>query len=156
VLAELPETVPGGLRLRPVTAGDLPAVATFQDEIWGSGSSWVTEKHFQELADDPEHMQGCLVERESDGLVVTASWVRMTPGTEFCGLWGGSTLLPFRRQGLYRASVGHRARLALERGYRYVRVDASVNSRPILQRLGLHQVATTTPFVLDPSAAQAP
>jgi hypothetical protein len=78
--------------------------------------------------------------------------VRMIPETEFCGLWGGSTLAEYRRQGLYRASVGYRARLALGRGYRFVRVDASPNSRPILQRLGLHQVATTTPYILDPSA----
>jgi hypothetical protein len=151
VLADLAPDVPAGLRLRAIGADDLPAVATFQDAIWGEGSSWVTGKHFEELAADPEHMQGCLVERESDGLVVTASWVRMTPETEFCGLWGGSTLAEYRRQGLYRASVGYRARLALGRGYRYVRVDASPNSRPILQRLGLHQVATTTPYVLEPA-----
>lgn len=149
VLAGLDEAVPDGLRLRAVTAADLPAVATFQEAIWGGGSSWVTRKHFGELSADPGHMQGCLVERVEDGLVVTASWVRLTPGTQFCGLWGGSTLEPFRRRGLYRATVGYRARLALSRGSRYVRVDASPNSRPILQRMGLHQVATTTPFVLD-------
>ncbi|WP_270886958.1 GNAT family N-acetyltransferase [Pedococcus sp. 5OH_020] len=148
VLAGLPEVVPEGLRLRAITAPDLPAVAAFQDGVWGPGSSWVTEKHFAELAADLGHMQGCLVERVEDGLVVTASWVRLTPDTDFCGLWGGSTLETYRRQGLYRASVGHRARLALARGARYVRVDASPRSRPILQRLGLHQVATTTPYVL--------
>jgi hypothetical protein len=86
-----------------------------------------------------------------DGLVVTASWVRLTRETDFCGLWGGSTLPEFRRRGLYRAGVGYRARLALARGARHVRVDASPNSRPILQRLGLRQVATTTPYVLDPA-----
>ncbi|HEV7147655.1 MAG TPA: hypothetical protein VGN48_11735 [Pedococcus sp.] len=150
VLAGLEESVPEGLRLRAITTADLPAVATFQDAIWGGGSSWVTHKHFGELAADPDHMHGCLVERVDDGLVVTASWVRLTPDTQFCGLWGGSTLETFRRRGLYRASVGYRARVALSRGWRYVRVDASPNSRPILQRLGLHQVATTTPYVLEP------
>jgi hypothetical protein len=151
VLAGLPEDVPDGLTLRPIAAGDLPAVSAFQDTIWGEDSSWVTEKHFEELAADPEHMQGVLVERESDGVVVTASWVRITPQTEFCGFWGGSTLQEYRQRGLYRASVGHRARLASARGCRFVRVDASPNSRPILQRLGLHQVATTTPYILDPT-----
>ncbi|QGN58754.1 GNAT family N-acetyltransferase [Nostocoides sp. HKS02] len=150
VLADLAESVPDGLRLRAIVADDLPRVAQFQDSIWGAGSSWVTGKHFGELAADPDHMQGCLVERVDDGVVVTASWVRLTPETQFCGLWGGSTLESYRRRGLYRASVGYRARLALARGARYVRVDASPNSRPILQRLGLHQVATTTPFVLTP------
>ena len=151
VLADLDQSVPEGLRLRPIVADDLAAVTAFNDSVWGSDKSWVTGKHFEELAADPEHMQGCLVERVADGLVVTASWVRLTAETEFCGLWGGSTLPDFRRRGLYRAGVGYRARLALARGARYVRVDASPHSRPILQRLGLHHVATTTPYVLEPA-----
>lgn len=149
VLAELPQTVPEGLRLRPIEAQDLGAVEAFQATIWGEDSSWVTRKHFEELRDAPDLMHGCLVERESDGLVVTASWVRLTEHSAFCGLWGGSTLEQHRRQGLYRASVGYRARHALAAGRSLVRVDASPNSRPILRRLGLHQVATTTPYVLD-------
>lgn len=145
-------SLPEGVRLRPITTADLPGVAAFQDVIWGAGSAWVTESHFAELQAAPDLMHGCLVEREADGLVLTASWLRLTPDTEFCGLWGGSTLEAYRRQGLYRASVAYRARLALELGSRLVRVDASVNSRPVLRRLGLHQVATTTPYILDPRA----
>jgi hypothetical protein len=152
-LARQDARLPEGLRLRPITQEDLPGVAAFQEAIWGPGNSWVTEKHFAELEAVPDLMHGCLVERQDDGLVVTASWVRLTPGTDFCGLWGGSTLPTFRRQGLYRATVAHRARLALDHGARLVRVDASVNSRPILQRLGLHQVADTTPYILDPRAS---
>jgi hypothetical protein len=150
LLADLPQALPDGLRLREVVAEDLTGVSTMEETVWGRGSAWSTQRHFAELAADPDHMQGCLVERESDGLVVTAGWVRLTPDTEFCGLWGGSTLAEYRRQGLYRATVGHRARVALARGCRFVRIDASPDSRPILQRLGLHQVATTTPYVLDP------
>jgi hypothetical protein len=149
-LADQEVRLPNGLRLRPITQADLPGVAAFQEAIWGSDSSWVTRKHFQELAAVPDLMYGCLVEREADGLVATASWVRLTPESDFCGLWGGSTLPEFRRHGLYRATVAHRAQVALDHGARLVRVDASVSSRPILQRLGLHQVSTTTPYVLTP------
>jgi hypothetical protein len=42
--------------------------------------------------------------------------------------------------------VAHRARLAAERGYRYLQVDAMPDSRPILRRLGFTELATTTPF----------
>ena len=35
-------------------------------------------------------------------------------------------------------------------GYDYLRVDASEDSRPILQRCGLHAVATTTPYLFKP------
>ena len=45
-----------------------------------------------------------------------------------------------------------RARLAAEHGYKYLHVDASDDSRPILQRLGFTAVTTTTPYVWSPSA----
>ena len=67
------------------------------------------------------------------------------------GLWGGSTLPEWRRRGFYRALVSHRARLAIERGYPYARVDTSPDSRPILTALGMLPIEGTRPFVLDPS-----
>jgi GNAT superfamily N-acetyltransferase len=68
-------------------------------------------------------------------------------GTEFASLWGGGTVRAFRGRGIYRALVAHRARLAAERGFRYLQVDASAESRPILERLGFVQLTTTTPCV---------
>jgi hypothetical protein len=46
--------------------------------------------------------------------------------------------------------VAHRARLAVARGYTHLEVDASDDSRPILQRLGFVPVTTTTPYVFTP------
>jgi GNAT superfamily N-acetyltransferase len=45
------------------------------------------------------------------------------------------TLPAWRRRGIYRALVAHRAKLAAERGRRCIEVDASDDSRPILERL---------------------
>jgi GNAT superfamily N-acetyltransferase len=71
------------------------------------------------------------------------------PGTgEFAGLWGGATLAGWRGRGIYRALVAYRARLAAERGYRYLTVDASPDSRPILERLGFTPLAVTTPYLM--------
>ena len=70
--------------------------------------------------------------------------------TDFAGLWGGGTLPQWRGRGIYRALVGYRARLAAARGYRYLQVDASPESRPILERLGFACLATTTPFIWSP------
>lgn len=67
-------------------------------------------------------------------------------GTEFASLWGGGTLEAWRGKGIYRALVSYRARLAAERGFRYLRVDALAPSRPILERLGFVQLTTTIPF----------
>ncbi len=87
---------------------------------------------------------------EADGGVVSAGWVRFPAGTEFATLWGGATLSAWRGRGIYRALVARRARLAASRGCRYLEVDASADSRPILERLGFVAVTTTTPFVWSP------
>lgn len=51
-----------------------------------------------------------------------------------------------------RALVARRADLAAARGVRHLQVDASDDSRPILQRLGFVAVTTTTPYVWTPPA----
>jgi hypothetical protein len=48
---------------------------------------------------------------------------------------------------VFRSLVAYRARLARDRGYRYLQVDASADSSPILQRLGFAELARTTPFI---------
>jgi GNAT superfamily N-acetyltransferase len=83
-------------------------------------------------------------------LVVSAAWIRFQRGTSFATLWGGATLPGWRGRGSYRALVAHRARLAAERGFELLEVDASDESRPILERLGFAAVTTTTPFIWTP------
>jgi len=80
--------------------------------------------------------------------------VRFVRGTEFATLWGGATLPAWRGRGIYRATVAYRASLAARRGFRYVQVDASDASRPILERLGFVAVTTTTPFVWSSPATR--
>jgi len=82
--------------------------------------------------------------------LVGAAWVRYVAGTPFATLWGGSILPGWRRRGVYRALVAYRARLAEVRGFTLLQVDASDDSRPILQRLGFVPVTTTTPYVYTP------
>lgn len=68
------------------------------------------------------------------------------PGTGFASLWGGGTVPDWRRRGVYRSVVAYRARQARDRGYRYLRVDATPASEPILTRLGFVRAGSTTPF----------
>jgi GNAT superfamily N-acetyltransferase len=84
--------------------------------------------------------------------VVSAAWAVFKQGTDFTGLWGGSTLAQWRGKGIYKALVAVRAARAAELGYRYLQVDASDDSSPILQRLGFLAVTTTTPYVYTPSS----
>jgi hypothetical protein len=58
-------------------------------------------------------------------------------------------------RGFYRATVAERARLARERGLRWLYVDALPTSRPILERLGFRQITTTTPWTWPTSASFA-
>lgn len=99
----------------------------------------------------PDEMM-LLAEESADGPVLCAARVTLSPGSDFAGMWGGNTHPDWRRRGLYRALLAARARWAIERGYALARVDASPDSEPILRRLGLHRVATTVPYVLDPAA----
>ena len=94
-------------------------------------------------------MDVVVIEESRDGPVLCSARSEYD-ASPFTGLWGGSTDPDWRGRGLYRATLLHRARLGLARGKDYVRVDASPDSEPILRRLGLHRVATTTPYLLTP------
>ena len=83
--------------------------------------------------------------------MISAAWLVFNPGTDFAGLWGGSTMRAWRGHGIYRALVARRAQLACARGVRYLQVAASDDSKPILLKLGFHAVTTTTPYVWTPS-----
>ncbi|NUR52462.1 MAG: GNAT family N-acetyltransferase [Hamadaea sp.] len=139
-----------GVRLREVTArADLDRIAGMEEEVWGDGSrDYLAEMLDKELTADPDGL--LVVVAEADDRVVCAGWTRYVPGTEFATLWGGSTLPEYRGRGIYKAIVEHRARRAIERGYSLLQVDCSPDSRPILERVGLIPVATTTPYMFRP------
>ena len=64
------------------------------------------------------------------------------PPSPFAGLWGGSTLPAYRKQGFYTALVAVRVQEALRRGARFLTIDASPMSRPIVQRFGFQHITT--------------
>ncbi|MEV6104300.1 GNAT family N-acetyltransferase [Streptomyces sp. NPDC051940] len=144
--------LPDGVELREVTSrADLERIGVLNQAVWGGDWSWLVDALADEVAGQGDPC--VVVTAEAEGTVVCAAWVRFHTGTDFASFWGGSTLPEWRGKGLYRALVAHRANLALARGHRYVQVDALDTSRPILTRLGLLPVATTTPYVWTPPAA---
>ncbi len=150
-----PPVLPAGVRLREVSsAADLERIRALEEEVWGEDRSWLPALLAHDLggAGDP----AAVLVAEAGGAVVSAGWVRFHTGTSFASLWGGSTLARWRGRGIYRALVARRAGLALARGARLVQVDASPDSRPILARLGLLPVTTTTPWVWLPRPADQP
>jgi GNAT superfamily N-acetyltransferase len=127
---------------------DFAAVATLEETVWDEDHGWVDDLAAEREA-DPAGLRMFLAEAEDHA--VSAGWVRFPSNTEFATFWGGATLEEWRGRGIYRALVAHRARLAAARGRRYVEVDASDDSRPILERLGFVAVTTTTPYVWSPA-----
>ena len=143
--------LPEGVSLREVTdRNDLDRIATFERDAWEDedDQSWIADMLEAERTANPSGIS--IVVAEAGGAIVCAGWVRFESGTDFATLWGGATLPAWRGRGIYRATVAHRAVLAAQRGFHYLEVDASNDSRPILERLGFTAVTTTTPFVWSP------
>lgn len=138
-------SLPDEVHIRHVTQdADMHRIADMESDVWNEDMTW--------LGDDLIRRKDntTVFAAEAGGQVVSAAWLVCKYGNEFAGLWGGSTRAEWRGRGIYRALVARRAQLAVERGVRYLQVDASDDSRPILERLGFTAITTTTPYVWTP------
>jgi GNAT superfamily N-acetyltransferase len=145
-------SVADGVTLRHVRPdaldADFAGIVALNKTVWGTDLSWLMDELREELITSPDDLRIHVAEVADE--IVCAAWVRFHPGTEFASLWGGTTLPQWRRKGIYRALVGRRAVQARDRGLRYLQVDASPDSRPILERLGLTVLTATTPYTWTP------
>ncbi|MEW2179623.1 GNAT family N-acetyltransferase [Streptomyces sp. NPDC005406] len=147
-VAELPTTVrlPDGVELRTVRdEGDVDLMVRAHELAFGTDSSRLRHQVLARLRDDPDHFVGVLAMAGDEP--VSSARMELYRDTGFAGLWGGGTVEAWRGRGIYRALIAFRAEIAAERGYRYLQVDATEDSRPILQRLGFTALGTTTPYV---------
>ncbi|GAA3436017.1 GNAT family N-acetyltransferase [Kutzneria kofuensis] len=143
VIDELPTdaALPPGAEIVPVADEETAEMfVKVHNEVFDGDHSAVGRK----LLADRVNQIGFVV--VADGAPVSGARVEFHHGTDFASLWGGGTLPAWRGRGLFKALVAHRAKLARAKGFRYLQVDASDDSSPILQRLGFVQLATTTPF----------
>ncbi|MEU9859813.1 GNAT family N-acetyltransferase [Streptomyces sp. NPDC047971] len=154
--AALPTAValPEGVELVEVTdAAGVRMVTEVHDRAFGGDSSRIGRQLLDQLAVTPDSVAAVVALAGDEP--VSAARLELYPGTDFAGLWGGGTVESWRGRGLYRALVAFRTRIAVERGHRFVQVDAADTSRPILQRLGFAALTTTTPYVYVPEGASA-
>lgn len=141
--------LPEGVTLRQVTAAaDMRAIADLHSAVWNEDAGWRADEMMRQLIAAPDDI--AVFVAEAEGAVVSTARLEFRPGTEFAGLWGGSTRIDWRGRGIYRALVARRAQVAIARGVRYLQVEASKDSAPILRRLGFQAVTTTTPYVWTP------
>jgi GNAT superfamily N-acetyltransferase len=149
-LAATQPVTPDGVRLREVrTRADFERIAAMEEAVWGKVPDRLVDRLERDASAEVDPL--AVVVAEAGEEVISAGWVRFETGTGFATLWGGSTLRQWRRRGVYRALVTYRARLADAQGCTMLEVDASQDSRPILERLGFVAVTTTTPHVFTPN-----
>jgi GNAT superfamily N-acetyltransferase len=153
MVAELDQQplLPTGVTFRQVRSHeDTDRMAEMLSEVWGENLSFFGDFLFKEAEANPEDV--VLLVGEAGGQVVSTARANLFAGTDFATLWAGSTRPEWRGRGIYRASVAYRARLAAERGFKYLQVDASDDSCPILERLGFTTVSSTTPYIWSPQS----
>lgn len=130
---------------RVTTDDGIDDVMALEDEVWGTSHTELGERLKRDLASDPENL---LIFAAYDGRkAVSAAWMYLHEGTSFGSLWGGSTRTEARQRGFYQGLIAARAKVAMERGFRYLMVDASPMSRPILEKRGFHCLSYSYPCV---------
>ncbi|HEX4221211.1 MAG TPA: GNAT family N-acetyltransferase, partial [Pseudonocardiaceae bacterium] len=139
--------LPDGVELREITdEAGYRQIAEMEAEVWSSDRSHLVPRFTREVGAGLLTVYGAVAQ----GRIVSAAWADFKPDSEFAGIWGGATLTQWRGRGIYRALLAKRAWLAGQRGHRYLQIDASEDSRPIVQRLGFTAITTTTPYVWTP------
>jgi GNAT superfamily N-acetyltransferase len=132
--------------LEPVTADvrrltrreELEDVIEIEKQVWGEEFDWIREQLGADL-ERPGYLSVYVAYVE--GQPACSGWTYYTPDGHFASLWGGSTLEAYRKRGLYTAVLAVRVQEAIERGYRFLTIDASEMSRPIVSRHGFRLLA---------------
>lgn len=120
-----------------------------QQEVWGQCFTGFEKALVYELENNPR-AQSIYV--GYDGQVpVASSRVSFNGKSPFAGLWSGSTMASYRGRGFYTDMLLARAEEALRRGIRYLTIDASDMSRPIVEKYGFRHVTYTSPYVYSPA-----
>lgn len=128
-------------------ADGVDQIRQMEEEVWGSDHSWMMTRLVNDLR-VPNLLSIFAVWANSRP--VSAAWIYYHPPTRFASLWGGSTLPAYRQRGYYTALLVARAREARERGIRFLTVDASPMSRPILEKHGFQFLGFSTPCTWEP------
>lgn len=128
---------------RITTPDNLSDLLAIEQGVWAESDREFHKELAHVLQHAPETI-GIYVAYVDDKPVSSAR-ITFSEGSPFAGLWGGSTLPEYRGRGLYTALIAARAQQAMERGVRFLTVDALPTSRPILERRGFRFLASTNP-----------
>ncbi len=143
IMAVDAQNVPEALR-QPDPAIDvrrLTELEQLQDVIAVLSSVWPEENHdwLQEVIGtdlrerpDYNHVFVAYIDDEP----ACAGWINFHDKSQFASLWGGSTVEKHRKKRLYTAVTAARVQAAIQRGYRFLTIDASPMNEPIAASRG--------------------
>ena len=135
--------------VQPVTTAEgVDEIVRMESEVWSEDVTGFARGMKHDLIHHPENLSVFAVWQ--GGRIVSAAWTHYLLNTSFASLWGGSTLVQYRKRGFYTKLVAVRAREARQRGFRFLQVDASPESQPILARHGFRCLAYSTPYEWKP------
>ena len=118
-------------------------VQSVEEQVWDEDYSFVLNFLGYTLRNYPEQMSVYVAYINEQP--VSAAWIYFSKHSQFASLWGGSTVSTFRKHGLYTALLAIRAQEAKSRGVKFLTVDASPMSRPILEKIGFEMIAYSYP-----------
>ncbi len=146
-LADLP---PAFLPTHPVDVrrlndpGQIDDVVAVETAVWGGNFDWLKTQLTNYLTNYPDFVS--LYVAYANGQPASVAWSYYPTGSQFVALMGGATLAEQRGRGLYTALVAARAQEARQRGAHFLWVNASQDSRPILERRGFRLLTEIRPY----------
>jgi hypothetical protein len=121
-----------------VSREQLQDVIRVEEQVWDGDFGWITERMGGHL-ELPGYLSVYMA--YVNGEPACTGWTYFYEHSLFAGLWGGSTIAAYRAQGLYSAILGVRVQEAVQRGYRFLTIDASPMSQPIVSKRGFELLA---------------
>jgi GNAT superfamily N-acetyltransferase len=128
---------------RIISPEKIAVILSIEQQVWDEDFSDLGNYLREALTNYPKQMSVYVA--YMDGQPVSTAWIYFPVHSQFGSLWGGASLSGYRKQGLYTALLAVRAQEAKTRNVRYLTVDASPMSRPILEKFGFTMIAYTYP-----------
>jgi hypothetical protein len=146
--------------LRPVSADirritrpeDLKDVTAVRQSVWPGRHAWLEERLAGLLTSDPRSLS--IYVAYVDGVPASSARIQFSDHSPFAGLWGGATVEELRGRGLYSGLLAVRVQEAIQRGVRFLTIDATPMSRPIVEKFGFQRLTAATAHVLPAAVAE--
>jgi hypothetical protein len=118
-----------------------------QEKVWGGNLDWQYNYLLKLKEESPESV---LIYVVYVGKVPAASaWLLLDGDSPFASIWGGSTVKEYRRQGFYQTLLKKRIHEAKLRKKKYLTIDASEMSRPIVKNYGFKLVSQIKSYLYE-------